>query len=129
MAELDKLLFFDGKPKALELYEEFERKVLECFGPEHVNIRVQKTQITYSDRHVFACVSMAKVRKARELPEEYIVVTFGLGYRKLSPRIEIATEPYPNRWTHHVLAAEPEEIDEELMGWVRESYAFSAGKR
>ncbi len=126
--ELDKLLFFDGKEKALELYEEFERKQLQRFGSENVNIRVQKTQITYSNRHVFACVSMARVRKAKDLPKEYIVITFGLGYQKLSPRIDVATEPYPNRWTHHVLVSEPEEIDEELMDWVGEAYAFSERK-
>lgn len=123
----DKLLrFFDQMPEALPLYQKFEREVLSRV--EDVHIKVQKTQITYSNRHVFACVSFAKVRKAKERPPVYIVVTFGLAYKKESPRIDIATEPYPNRWTHHVLVSREEEIDRELLGWVEEAAAFSAAK-
>ena len=123
----DKLLrFFDHMPEALPLYQKFEREVLSRV--EDVHIKVQKTQITYSNRHVFACVSFAKVRKAKERPPVYIVVTFGLAYKKESPRIDIATEPYPNRWTHHVLVSREEEIDGELLGWVEEAAAFSAAK-
>lgn len=123
----DKLLrFFDQMPEALSLYQKFEREVLSRV--EDVRIKVQKTQITYSNRHVFACVSFAKVRKAKERPPVYIVVTFGLAYKKESPRIDIATEPYPNRWTHHVLVSREEEIDGELLGWVEEAAAFSAAK-
>ena len=123
----DKLLrFFDQMPEALPLYQKFEREVLSRV--EDVRIKVHKTQITYSNRHVFACVSFAKVRKAKERPPVYIVVTFGLAYKKESPRIDIATEPYPNRWTHHVLVSEEEQIDEELLGWVEEAAAFSAAK-
>ena len=123
----DRLLrFFDQMPEALTLYQKFEREVLSRV--EDVRIKVQKTQITYSNRHVFACVSFAKVRKAKERPPVYIVVTFGLAYKKESPRIDIATEPYPNRWTHHVLVSEEEQIDEELLGWVEEAAAFSAAK-
>ena len=123
----DRLLrFFDQMPEALPLYQKFEREVLSRV--EDVRIKVQKTQITYSNRHVFACVSFAKVRKAKERPPVYIVVTFGLAYKKESPRIDIATEPYPNRWTHHVLVSEEEQIDEELLGWVEEAATFSAAK-
>ena len=123
----DKLLrFFDQMPEALPLYQKFEREVLSRV--EDVRIKVQKTQITYSNRHVFACVSFAKVRKAKERPPVYIVVTFGLAYKKESPLIDIATEPYPNRWTHHVLVSEEEQIDEELLGWVEEAAAFFAAK-
>ena len=123
----DKLLrFFDQMPEALPLYQKFEREVLSRV--EDVRIKVQKTQITYSNRHVFACVSFAKVRKAKERPPVYIVVTFGLAYKKESPRIDIATEPYPNRLTHHVLVSREEEIDGELLGWVEEAAAFSAAK-
>lgn len=46
-----------------------------------------------------------------------------------SPRVDAATEPYPNRWTHHLLISDPAEIDDELMGWIREAAAFSDGKR
>ena len=119
--------FFDGKPEALMLHEAFEQNVFSV--ADGVKVKVQKTQIAFSNRHNFAFVSFLPVRKAKERPEVYIVVTFGLGYRAESPRIDAAVEPYPGRWTHHVLISRTEEIDDELMGWVKEAAAFSAGKR
>ena len=94
----DILLFFDPMPGALPIYERlFERAQAEL-GP--FSVRVQKTQITWSNRHVFACASFMKVRKAKDRPKTYLVVTFGLEHKAVSPRIDVATEPYPNRWTH-----------------------------
>lgn len=122
----DVLFFFEDHLEALPLYEAFEAQV-ERLGK--ANIRVQKTQITFSNRHNFAFVSFLPARKAKDRPKTYITVTFGLGRRVESPRIDIATEPYPGRWTHHVLVSSAEEIDGELMGWIREAYDFSAGKR
>ena len=125
--EQDVLYFFDGRPEALPLYEAFEQKV---FSEVHgVKVKVQKTQIAFSNRHNFAFVSFLPVRKAKDRAKVYIVVTFGLGYCVESPRIDAAVEPYPGRWTHHVLIAGTGEIDDELMGWVEEAAAFSAGKR
>ena len=120
------LFFFEGHQEALPLYEKFEERVLsEISG---VRIRVQKTQISFSNRYMFACVSFAKLRKAKERPAAYIVVTFGLDHREDSPRIDVATAAYPGRWTHHVMISELSEIDEELMGWVREAGVFSSRK-
>ncbi len=109
------------------MYEAFEERVFS--EVEGVKAKVQKTQIAFSNRRQFAFVSFLPVRKAKERPEVYIVVTFGLGYRLESPRIDAAVEPYPGRWTHHVLISGTEEIDDELMGWVKEAAAFSDGKR
>ena len=122
----DILLFFDKHPEALPLSEALEEKILSEI--EDVTVKVQKTQISFSNKHNFAFVSFLPVRKAKERPDIYIVVTFGLGYRKESPRIDVAVEPYPNRWTHHMLISKPEEIDDELMEWIREASIFSAGK-
>lgn len=121
------LYFFDGKAEALPLYEAFEQKVFS--EVDGVKVKVQKTQIAFSNKHNFAFVSFLPVRKAKERPEVYIVVTFWLGYCVESPRIDTAVEPYPGRWTHHVLISGEEEIDDELMGWVKEAAVFSAGKR
>lgn len=120
------LLFFDKVPDALPLYAELERRILAEY-PD-TRIKVQKTQISFYNRHLFACVPFAKVRKKADRPDSYIVVTFGLEHRADSPRIDIATEPYPNRWTHHVLISDLSEIDDELMGWIREAAEFSDRK-
>ena len=123
----DILLFFDKHPEALPLYDALEERILAEI--RDVKIKVQKTQITFSNKRNFAFVSFLPVRKAGERPDIYIAVTFGLSYRKESPRIDAATEPYPNRWTHHMLISQTEEIDDELMGWIEEAAVFSAGKR
>ena len=39
------------------------------------------------------------------------------------------SKPYPNLWTRHMLISFVDEIDDELMGWIKEAVAFSAGKR
>lgn len=122
----DELLFFDKHSEALPIYDVLAGKIVTEI--EDVRIKVQKSQISFYNKHLFACVSFARIRKKKECPPSYIVVTFGLDYRLDSKRIEIATEPYPNRWTHHLLLSEPEEVDDELMGWIREAAVFSASK-
>jgi len=125
--DLDTLLFFDGHRGALPLYERFEESLLAEF-PE-VKKRVQKTQITFSNRHVFACVSFARVRRKAELPEPYLVVTLGLARPLSSPRVAVSTEPCPGRWTSHIPVFAPEEVDGELLEWLREAWAFAESKK
>lgn len=122
----DVLLFFSEHRHALPLYEAFEHCVL-TLCPEAC-IKVQKTQISFYNKHQFACVSFLRVRKKKELPDPYIVITFGLPDAVQSSRIAVATEPYPGRWTHHVVIGRVEEIDDVLMAWIAEAAAFAAMK-
>lgn len=122
----DLLAFFSQQPQALPLCEAFLQK-LQAQHPE-THTRVQKTQITFSNRHVFACLSFARVRKKALLPDPYLVLTLGLPAPLASPWAEIKTEPYPGRWTHHILLSTPDDLDPELMGWVVEAYAFAQEK-
>lgn len=123
----DILFFFGEHMEALPMYEKLEELILAQMT--EVKIKVAKTQITFANKRGFAFVSFNPCRRAKDRPEVWMTVTFGLGYRKESPRIDVATEPYPNRWTHHVMVGSVEEIDEELMDWIREAADFSAGKR
>ena len=122
----DILLFFDSHMDALPLYEAFEGIVMNEI--ENVRIKVQKSQISFYSKHLFTCVSFAKIRKKRNCTSPYIVVTIGLDHRLESPRIEIATEPYPNCWTHHLFVSDAKEIDDELLSWIKEAAAFSDRK-
>ena len=123
----DILFFFNDHMDALSLYERLKTLILEQI-PD-VKIKVSKTQISFSNKRGFAFVSFNPCRRAKERPNVWITVTFGLSYRKDSPRIDVATEPYPNRWTHHIMVGSEEEIDDELMSWLREAAEFSASKR
>ena len=121
------LLFFSEKPQSLPLYLAFDARITALF-PD-AGKRVQKTQITYCSRHVFACVSLLRVKRKAELPDPYLVVTLGLPHPLSSNRVAVQCEPYPNRWTVHILIGSEQEIDSELLAWVREAYDFSNSKR
>lgn len=120
------LYFFIQEKDALPLYEHLEERINVNF--EGVKRKVSKTQISFSNRHVFVIASFLKAVKAKDRPKPFLTITFGLPYKKESPRIAGATEAYPNRWTHHVVIGNPDELDDELMGWIKEAYDFSTMK-
>ena len=124
--DADALMFFDQHMDILPLYQAFEELLFDSFPV--VNKRVQKTQITFSNRHVFACVSFARVKRKAELPMRFIVITLGLPAPLDSERVAVKTEPYPGRWTHHFVVSREEELDEELLSWVRQAYDFADRK-
>ena len=123
----DILLFFSQHMEALPLYEKLEEQILTEF--QDVKVKVAKTQISFSNKRGFAFVSFNPCRRAKERPAVWMTVSFGLGYRKEAERIDVATEPYPGRWTHHVMVGSTAEIDDELLGWIKEAAEFSASKR
>ena len=123
----DILFFFGAHMDALDMYEKLEEQILA--GIPDVKIKAAKTQITFANKRGFAFVSFNPCRRAAQRPKVWMTISFGLGYRRESPRIDVATEAYPGRWTHHVMVGSVEEIDEELMNWIKEAAEFSAGKR
>lgn len=124
--ESDILFFFDGRPVELSLYQALFRRMEEAF-PE-ASVRVQKSQISFYGRHLFAAASLP-LRRRGGWPERCLVVTLGLSRPLVSPRVAAAVEPYTGRWTHYVLLTGEEQIDGELLGWLREAWAFSESKR
>lgn len=124
--ENDLLFFFGDRHVELGLYETLFKRVETAFP--QASVKVQKSQIGFYGRHLFAAVSLP-LRRKKDWPQRCIVVTIGLAYRLKSPRVAVATEPYPRRWTHHVLVSEKGQIDDELLDWLREAYEFSESKR
>lgn len=117
----EELLFFNHRPEAVAVYAAFEEALKKRLGP--LEPRVQKSQITYAAPKVFACVSLP-----RKKGESGILVSLGLGRREGSPRVAVAVEPYPGRWTNHIPVRTPGEVDGELMEWVEEAYHFALTK-
>lgn len=118
----DEMLFFDKMPQMLPVYETLRDRLVEKYGDIHV--KVSKTQISFRNRHIFAMVSLP-LRRIKNTPEVYMLVSFGLSYRLDSSRILQAVEPYPNRWTHHVLVERSDDIDAQLLEWLDAAYQFS----
>ena len=121
----DELLFWDRWPRLLPLYELLRERLMSAY-PE-MKIKVSKSQISFYNRHMFAMAS-PPVRRRKEWPKEFMMVSFGLSYQIDSPRIAMSVEAYPNRWTHHVIVESPEDIDGTLLGWIHEAYLFSDSK-
>lgn len=115
-------MFFDGRPSELLLYEALFRR-MEADFPQ-ASVKVQKSQVSFYGRHLFAMVSLPKRKR-----DAGILVSLGLPCRLESPRVAVSVEPYPNRWTHHIPVTAEEQLDEELLGWLREAWAFSEQKR
>ena len=124
--ESDLLFFFDGKPLELGLYQALFARMAAAFP--QASVKVQKSQISFYDRHLFAAASLP-IRRKKTWPERCLVVTAGLNRRLDSPRVAAAVEPYPGRWTHHILLTAPEEIDDALLDWLEEARAFAVRKR
>ena len=122
---LDTLIFFEKIPGTFSLYEAIRESI--CSKFDNVKVKVQKSQISFSNRYNFAFVSLPHRRK-KGWPDICIILTFGLGYKLEHPRIMVATEPYPGRWTHHVIIQNKDEIDDQIMEWLSEAYHFSMNK-
>ena len=119
--ENDVLFFFSGRPLELVLYQTLFQRMEPEF-PE-ASVKVQKSQVSFYGRRLFAMASLPRRKK-----DPGLVVSFGLGRREPSPRITVAVEPYPGRWTHHVPVPEERELDGELLGWLWEAWEFNKTK-
>lgn len=61
-------------------------------------------------------------------PDAYMIISFGLTRQLDSPRIVEVAEPYPHRFTHHLLIQNQSEIDKELINWISEAYYVARNK-
>jgi hypothetical protein len=113
--------FFVGKPEVRALFMAVERKI-RAIGP--AIITVSKTQISFATRTQFAWVWMPQPPD-RKRPLHSLVLSFGCGRQIVHDQIVEAIEPYPGRWTHHVIIAEEADLTAAVDAWMREAYRFS----
>jgi hypothetical protein len=105
------------KPEAtVELFRSFVRLVEACGPFEYSPIR---RQVGFQVRRIFAGVKLTD----RGL-EGYLDIA-----RKVeSPRFRHVA-PYARRlFVHHFVITSPDQLDDELAGWVREAYAVGEGR-
>ena len=69
--------------------------------------------------------SFLRARKKAAMPPVFLTLSLGLPAPIESPRLDGAVEPYPGRWTNHIVVASVEEIDSELLGWASEARFFA----
>ena len=117
----DILFFFDREPLGLALFELLYEQAMTRWPSS--TLRVQKTQITFSDPRGYLFASRPRRRGGG------LMVTFGLSAPLESPRLFAVANPAPGRYTHHVQVRDSSELDEELMQWIAWSHDDMAARQ
>lgn len=98
------------------------REAIEAFGAsdEHMG----KSQISFGTKRKFAWVWMP-IHTGKGRPEGCLVLTLALRRRVDSDRVAEAVEPYPGRWTTHIIIADAKDMDDEVSMLIEEAYLLS----
>ena len=90
---------------------------VDALGPH--TVRVTRSQVAFRRRVAFAWLWRPGQYVRSQVPA---VLSVGLPARDESPRWKEVVEPSPGRFTHHLELAVPEEVDDEVRGWLRTAY-------
>jgi hypothetical protein len=109
--------FFSGQEAARAIFNAVRRAVAEI-GP--YELRVSKSQVAFRLSRTFAIAWMpAQYLRRKAAP---LVLTVSLSYRHPSLRWKEIVQPAPGRFTHHLELYDPAEVDEEVLGWLKEAW-------
>jgi len=104
--------FLEGKgDRARDLFDRFEGLIAAC-GPYEV--APAKTRIAFMARVRFAGV--------KAISDRGMTIAFALPRPMPHPRIRKVENIAPGWHGHWMRITSPEELDDELLGWLRESY-------
>lgn len=115
--------FADRDPTSRELFEAV-RAAIESIGPAEV--RATKSQVAFRRRLAFAWTWIPAQYLGGDRDLAPLVLTLDLHRRDESPRWKSVVEPRPGRFTHHLELRSAEQLDDEVLGWLREAWARAA---
>jgi hypothetical protein len=98
-------------PRARALYDRFEQMIAAC-GEYHV--APAKTRIAFLARVRFSGIT--------SISEKGMTCAFALPQPIRSSRFVKVEEVVPGWWVHRLRISDPAELDDEVQGWIRESY-------
>lgn len=98
-------------PRAAELFDAFEGMIARCGD---YSLSPAKTRVAF----------LAKVRFAgiTSLSEKGMTCTFSLPQPLRSSRFQRVWEIAPGWWAHRLRITHPDQLDDEVQGWLRDSY-------
>ena len=114
---MDPAAFLDGHPLALAVYEK-ARITVAGFGT--FEVRTTKSQIAFRRKRGFAYLWLPGQYLAH--PDAEVVLSIALGRAVPSDRFKEIAHPTPRHWMHHLELGSPDELDDEVIGWLREAY-------
>jgi hypothetical protein len=111
----DEFFFDRALPK--KLFEAVRQEV-EAIG--EASIRITKSQIGFRRQRSFAAVWMPEQYLKREAAP--LVLSVFTQSRIKSSRWKEVVEPAPGRFTHHLELNDTDDIDEEVVSWLRQAW-------
>lgn len=110
--------FFEGYGESRHIFDAL-RGIIDTLGP--AELRVTKSQIAMCRGKAFAWVWIpSKYLRGKIAP---LILTFSFPSRDASPRWKEIVEPSPGRFTHHLELYTVDDIDDEVISWLRSSWA------
>ena len=107
---------FDGHPLGVFALRRVQEAVS---GFEDVQIRVSKSQLTFRRKRSFAYL-WTPGQYLRNATAE-VVLTIALGRHDASRRFKQVVHPTTKHWIHHLEIHDIADIDEQVVGWIREA--------
>jgi hypothetical protein len=89
-----------------------------------VSEHIGKSQISFGTKRRFAWIWIP-LRTGKDRPEGCIILTLGLRRKAESAKVVEAVEPYPGRWTHHIVISNSKDLDCEILALIEEAYLVS----
>ena len=114
--------FFEGAPVARLVFDRL-RTVVEGLGP--CTVRVTRSQVAFRRRRGFAYLWIPGRYLSRT--QAPVVVSIALDHELHSPRFKEVVEPSPGHWMHHLEVHDPEDLDDEVVGWLAQAAAQADG--
>jgi hypothetical protein len=113
--------FFAGQAESRRLFDAV-RRAIEAIG--EAEVRVTKSQIAFCRRKAFARVWRPRqYLKGRGPP---LVLTLGFDRQDESPRWKEIVEPRPGYFTHHLELHSTDDVDGEVIEWLRRAWRAAA---
>jgi Domain of unknown function (DUF5655) len=108
--------FFAGHPDARAVFEKV-RSILTRLGP--VEVRTSKSQVAFRRQRGFAFLWLPGRYLSK--PTAEVVLSIALGRHDPSARFKQVAHPAPSQWMHHLEIRDVGDVDDEVVGWLREA--------
>ena len=116
---------FEDRSESFRLFH-LVNDFVHSLGP--VDVVVTKTQVAFGRKRRFAWVWLPQMW-IRKQPGDSITLTFGLDHRIRDLAIKESLEPYPGRFTHHVVITKAKDFNIRIRDWLREAYEQAGQSR
>ena len=115
-AELAPDEFFAGHPLGMSVFRKVQDAVR---GLHDVQVRTSKSQVAFRRKRGFAYLWMPGQYLPNATAE--VVLSIALGRHDASSRFKQVVHPTRNHWIHHLEIYDLSDIDDQVVGWIREA--------